>query len=56
MLPIHIKHSIYKIEIDENETELVIFSGRDLTVYKIKTLEKIAEFKEKKDFENIACI
>ena len=42
---LYLKHGITNIEVDETETEMILWSNKDLSVYKMKTGEKASEFR-----------
>ena len=46
---IYLKHSLWKIAFDEAETEMVLYSQKDIFIHRFSNGEKLGEFREKKE-------
>jgi hypothetical protein len=44
-----LKHPVTKIELIKQDSQVVLYIGHDMGVYTLRSGDKIAEFKEKKD-------
>jgi hypothetical protein len=53
---LYIKHAVTAIDLDETETEMALWSGKDLGVYKMRGGEKVSEFREKKEGLEASCV
>lgn len=53
---LYLKHAVTDIEFDETENEMILWSGKDLSVYKLKTGEKLSEFRQKKEGLEALCV
>jgi hypothetical protein len=51
-----VKHPVTKIELIEQDSQVVLHIGHDLSIYNMKTGEKTAEYRGKKDKEEILSL